>query len=351
MIAKLYSLLFYANVDPVDFERCHPDIQKSNRRKLNTYLSISCCFLTAMLLLSFFSKTLRRNNITYLVALGVCAGLLFLSRALPRKNGLFLTWEMYAFQAAIYAFGIYLGVMRNQDQPATSFVTFLMAVPLVFVMRPIQIIPNVALFDFAFLIFTNLLKGPNIAAMDSINGVMFGLLSSIMSTYVMVTMYDNFVVRSKLRQVAENDLSTGLKNRNAYEEKVRDYPVHCSNTLSCIYVDVNNLHELNNTQGHAAGDRMLKIVGRSLQAIFGENDTYRVGGDEFIAFAIDRPAAEVRRLVQQFIDAVETQGYSVAVGVTTQSAGGIDVDALVKLAEQRMYVDKSDHYKRISHVR
>lgn len=351
MIAKLYSLLFYANVDPVDFERCQPDIQKSNRRKLNTYLSISCGFLTVMLLLSFFSQTLRRNNLTYLVALCVCAGLLLLSEAFPRKNGLFLTWEMYAFQAAIYAFGVYLGVMRNQNQPATSFVTFLMAVPLVFIMRPIQNISNVALFDAVFLVFTRVFKEADVAAMDVINGVVFGLLSCIMSTYVMVTMYDNFVVRSKLRQVAENDLSTGLKNRNAYEETVRDYPVRCSNTLSCIYVDVNNLHELNNTQGHAAGDRMLKVVGRSLQAIFGEDDTYRIGGDEFIAFAIDQPAAEVRKLVKQFTDAVETQGYSVAVGVTTQSAGGIDVDALVKLAEQRMYVDKSDHYKRISRVR
>lgn len=351
MIAKLYSLLFYANVDPVDFKNCQLDIQRSNRRKLKNYLSITCGFLVVMLLLSFFSKTLQRNNIAYLIALGVCMGLLLLNNAVPEKNGMFLTWEMYAFEAAVFALGIYLGVVRNQGQPATSFVTFLVAVPLVFIMRPIQHIANVALFDIVFLICTNCFKEPNASALDTINGSVFGILSCIMSTYVMVTMYDNFVVRSKLRQVAENDLSTGLLNRNAYEEKVRDYPVRCSNTLSCVYVDVNNLHELNNTQGHAAGDRMLKVVGRSLQAVFGASDTYRIGGDEFIAFAIDEPATEVRQMVKRFTDAVETQGYSVAVGVTTQSAGGIDIDALVKIAEQRMYVDKSDHYKQISHVR
>ena len=46
---------------------------------------------------------------------------------------------------------------------------------------------------------------------------------------------------------------------------------------------------------------------------------------------------------------MEAAGYSVAVGTASHSAGGIDIDALVKKAEQRMYLDKSRHYEQLRH--
>lgn len=354
MIEKLYSLLFYASAEPEDLKSCRAEIQQSNKKKLISYLSISCVFLFALALLSLMligREVLWRNHFAYGIGLAVCIGLLLVAKVFPDKNGWLLTWEMYAFEAAIYVLGIYIGVVSTTDQPATSFLAFLLAVPLVFIMRPIQRILNIIVFDIAFMVCARIFDEPRIVSMDIINGVVFGILSCILSTFVMTTMYENFIVRSKLSRIAERDLSTGLLNRNAYEEKVRDYPMQCSSTLSCIYADVNNLHELNNTQGHAAGDRMLKVVGRSMQAIFGEENTYRIGGDEFVAFAIDQPTTEVRTMLKHFTDAVETQGYSVAVGVTTLSAGGIDVDALVKLAEQRMYADKSNHYHHLERTR
>ena len=48
----------------------------------------------------------------------------------------------------------------------------------------------------------------------------------------------------------------------------------CSSTLSCVYLDVNGLHELNNTRGHAAGDEMLKTVAAKVRDIFGEEYSY-----------------------------------------------------------------------------
>ena len=51
--------------------------------------------------------------------------------------------------------------------------------------------------------------------------------------------------------------------------------------------------------------------------------------------------------MEQFVRQVEEAGYSVAVGTASHSAGGIDIDALVKKAEQRMYLDKSRHYEQL----
>lgn len=83
MVEKLYSLLFYANADPEDFNLCKPEIQKSNKRKLITYLSISCVFLLALLLLSLMpigQGVLSRNHLAYGVGLAICFGLLTLAK-------------------------------------------------------------------------------------------------------------------------------------------------------------------------------------------------------------------------------------------------------------------------------
>ena len=117
--------------------------------------------------------------------------------------------------------------------------------------------------------------------------------------------------------------------------------------LTCVYIDVNGLHELNNTYGHEEGDKMLRTVACILREIFGEEDSYRIGGDEFVAFALDSTGTELNENMERFVRQVEEAGYSVAVGTASHSAGGIDIDALVKKAEQRMYLDKSRHYEQL----
>lgn len=80
---------------------------------------------------------------------------------------------------------------------------------------------------------------------------------------------------------------TGLLNRNSYEKNVLEYPGRCRESVTCIYVDVNGLHTLNDSKGHAAGDEMLRAVAGALRDCFGEKDVYRIGGDEFVVFARD----------------------------------------------------------------
>ena len=139
---------------------------------------------------------------------------------------------------------------------------------------------------------------------------MFGAVSCIISTFIMLSMHENFSIRHKLLGIAETDLNVGLKNRNAYESQMHDYPMHCSSTLSCVYLDVNGLHELNNTRGHAAGDEMLKTVAAKVRDIFGEEYSYRVGGDEFVAFAMDKSAEEMRALIHKLVQEVDEAGNS-----------------------------------------
>ena len=189
-------------------------------------------------------------------------------------------------------------------------------------------------------------KDPALVPMDVFNAVLFGLMGCVLSTYYIRVLTDNVVSRCKLKVIAETDLNTQIPNRNAYENHMNEYPLRCSNTLSCVYVDVNGLHELNNTKGHDAGDVMLKTVAQEMVRQFGIKDSYRIGGDEFVAFVVDEPPRAVRERMSQLVANVEANGYSVAVGCATCSAGGIQLEALIKQAESRMYDDKEEHYRR-----
>ena len=96
---------------------------------------------------------------------------------------------------------------------------------------------------------------------------------------------------------------------------------------------------------HYRIDRMLQVVALEIREMFGKNNCYRIGGDEFLAYVTDRQDPAVRKCVKDFVSIVGSAGYSVAVGVATESAGGIDVGALCRKAEKRMYLDKEEHYR------
>ena len=345
MAMEALRKLLYAEMSREEYKACLPDIQRSNRQRVTAYLGIACAFLTVLWILSGALEFLRPNMPAYMIALAVCMGLQAVNRTFPGKNGLLLTWLMYAFEALLYVLGIYLGIHPSPDTPTVSFIAFLLAVPLLFVMRPIQHILNVVFFDGIFILTCFLFKSKETLPVDILDGMVFGAVSCIISTFIMLSMHENFSIRHKLLGIAETDLNVGLKNRNAYESQMHDYPMHCSSTLSCVYLDVNGLHELNNTRGHAAGDEMLKTVAAKVRDIFGEEYSYRVGGDEFVAFAMDKSAEEMRALIHKLVQEVDEAGYSVAVGTATHSAGGIDMEVLVKSAETRMYLAKEEHYR------
>ena len=113
--------------------------------------------------------------------------------------------------------------------------------------------------------------------------------------------------------------------------------------LACVYLDADGLHELNNREGHAAGDRMLQTVARRIQAEFGGETTYRLGGDEFLAIALDMDPETVARKVGAVRQAAEREGYHVSAGVQW-AVGAVPVEELMAGAEEKMYAEKARYY-------
>lgn len=340
---KLREVFWFAGVAPEDFLQCQPDVAEDNRKKLRLYLMIAAGFLFFCFCLSGGVRVLRPYSTSYGAAFLVMAGLELVILMFPERNGLFLTWLMYAVAAALYVLGIVIA-MITPDRPTVEFVAFSLAVPLLFTMPPIQHICNVIFFDGIFIVLAAIFESGDAKAMDIVAVVLFGAISCVISTLMMHSNYQKFVATQKLRAVANYDLLTGVKNRNAFEAERETLREKVTLSLGCIYVDANGLHTLNNTQGHESGDQMLQAVALTMQELFGRKNCYRIGGDEFVAVIRNGQEGTVRNNGVFLEKEMKKMGYSIAVGTATQKTEELDVDELFRIAEKRMYQNKMAYY-------
>ena len=88
--------------------------------------------------------------------------------------------------------------------------------------------------------------------------------------------------------LSENDLVTGIRNRNYYQHEINNLLQAAQESVTYVFCDVNGLHETNNKFGHEAGDRMLIALASELAKSFGQDLSFRFGGDEFFSNCLRR---------------------------------------------------------------
>lgn len=151
-----------------------------------------------------------------------------------------------------------------------------------------------------------------------------------------------------IKRMGEMDYLTNTKNRNSFEADMPSYAHIEGRSLWCVFIDVNGLHEVNNTRGHRAGDMMLCSVADAVKRIFGEGHTYRHGGDEFVSFSTDGTHESFMHKKYQLTEELAAKGYFVSVGfagVQRSEDGLFDVNKVVTEAESIMYKDKWAYYQ------
>ncbi|MBO7288369.1 MAG: GGDEF domain-containing protein, partial [Clostridia bacterium] len=149
---------------------------------------------------------------------------------------------------------------------------------------------------------------------------------------------------NKTYTAATTDSLTNVFNRVAYKKDIISIDEEMPEEFSCIYIDVNELHIINNKYGHAAGDEMLIFIANSLKNTFYGHKIYRMGGDEFLVFANGADQEYIRRSIDVFTQELETKNYHVAIGVSYRTRNS-NTEELVREAEKRMYEVKAQYYQ------
>lgn len=160
---------------------------------------------------------------------------------------------------------------------------------------------------------------------------------------------------SAISRLSERDYLTNLYNRRGFFEgidRMLKNPMNKGRIFSLFTIDMDGLKYINDHYGHLEGDNALIILSKSLQAYAGENGICaRYGGDEFAMAVVgdvniaDDYGAIRERIHQHSMKDPFVQGLDYSVNASIGIAeciitDEIDLEALIKLADMRMYADK-----------
>lgn len=160
--------------------------------------------------------------------------------------------------------------------------------------------------------------------------------------------------QDKLKQQAESDPLTGVKNKKAIEQYVEETVAYSDENKTPVaigFLDIDDFRNFNTNYGHQVGDDVICYVAKTLQEnISGE--VGRIGGDEFVfcyAGAIGdekmkADAARILKLLQEnYINPESKEQIPVtgSLGIVMAKEGGMDYTDLVRIADKAMYEAKN----------
>jgi diguanylate cyclase (GGDEF)-like protein/PAS domain S-box-containing protein len=161
----------------------------------------------------------------------------------------------------------------------------------------------------------------------------------------------------RLQHLAHYDQLTDIPNRYLLLDRVKHLIAQCERNkkkFSLLYIDLDRFKNINDTKGHACGDRVLKeAASRIAQSIRNSDTIARIGGDEFVLLlentsdknAISKIAESIIEVIgKAFIINGEVFEISCSIGIAIYPDDGTSTDALLAASDKAMY--KAKHKER-----
>ena len=159
--------------------------------------------------------------------------------------------------------------------------------------------------------------------------------------------------KEKLHYLAYHDNLTNLANRVLFEERLEQAISQAkrqNEKFALLFIDLNKFKQINDTLGHKVGDKVLKIISKTMREQVRREDTLaRIGGDEF-TLLIERikTAGDVYRLAKKILQAIERPipyegevlNLSASIGVALYPTDATETEELIKYADMAMYKAK-----------
>lgn len=157
----------------------------------------------------------------------------------------------------------------------------------------------------------------------------------------------------ELSRSSQLDILTDIPNRVLMLERLKSAIVSArrrKNRVAVLFLDLDHFKEINDTLGHAIGDKVLQLVARRLESAIRESDTAsRYGGDEFLILLAEiSQTADAEQIAEKIISALEVPAYiedntlqlAISIGIAIYPDDGKDAATLIDCADKAMYLSK-----------
>lgn len=165
---------------------------------------------------------------------------------------------------------------------------------------------------------------------------------------------DKKLTEERIAYLAHNDALTGLVNRSNYTRALKDLLGNPDNdnNWSILYLDLDGFKTVNDTYGHAIGDKLLGKVAKSLKDVVSDRDIVaRLGGDEFAILCNSAGTVQSVSTLAESINQELTKPYiidgitldvGVSIGITLRRTDGSDAHTLMNNADLALYRAKAE---------
>jgi diguanylate cyclase (GGDEF)-like protein len=181
--------------------------------------------------------------------------------------------------------------------------------------------------------------------------LVYSALEPVLASIAFLLIY-NETAQAQLQRLARTDPLTGMLNRLALDDEADRLFIRARQAgtpLSVLMVDVDHFKRINDSFGHAVGDRVLATLARNLDAaVWPPARLGRMGGEEFLVLLPGTGLAEGLALAGQLRAAAgqlpspssEVPPVTISAGIATLDAGDADAQALVRRADRALYEAK-----------
>lgn len=158
---------------------------------------------------------------------------------------------------------------------------------------------------------------------------------------------------SRIKLLSETDELTGVYNRRALLailERMLNLSNRYGHPLSILMIDADDLKDVNDSMGHEAGNRLLKLTVKAIQEQMRDTDVLaRYGGDEFILLLPETPCKDSFEVAERIRRAAETKfsnrhqelTATVSIGIACVPDHGKELEVILEKADQAMYLSKN----------
>lgn len=354
-VISLQKFILYGSIDKDIYEEARKETDITN---LRTVKRISLLGMLLFFMDGLFSASMHGNNLGFVLDMfftGAIGIIVFISLGIPEKRAKTALGVVYTF-SSLFLFGLLLiDGMVTTKLPSVSFIACLIIFVVAFTDVPWHLFIISGGASILMLIFSYAFKPTELFLTDTVNVILFNMISLYLCPYMMQIKFADILTRRKIENERDMDALTQLYHRDVVRHTVNEsLALSAFHDCALMFLDVDNFKHYNDTFGHAAGDAILKYIADSIREGCPDIATVgRYGGDEFIAFIpeID-DVQQVRDIAQKILDLVTDRERclritdvpdcpSLSIGIAIYPNAGHSYNELVQAADKILYEVKN----------